>query len=67
MDRIVRVLDYAEYGGAPLLGVRGLSIICHGRSTSDAIRNAIRVAERAARNHLAQDMSREFAPGGARA
>ena len=66
MDRIVRVLDYAEYGGAPLLGVRGLSIICHGRSTSDAIRNAIRVAERAARNHLAQDMSREFAPGGAR-
>jgi glycerol-3-phosphate acyltransferase PlsX len=67
MDRIVRVLDYAEYGGAPLLGVRGLSIVCHGRSTSDAIRNAIRVAERAARNHLAQDMSREFAPGGAQA
>jgi phosphate acyltransferase len=64
IDRIVRVLDYAEYGGAPLLGVRGVSIICHGRSTSDAIRNAVRVAERAARNHLAQDMTREFAPGG---
>jgi glycerol-3-phosphate acyltransferase PlsX len=65
MDRIVRVLDYAEYGGAPLLGVRGVSIICHGRSTPDAIRKAIRVAEQAARNHHAQDMSREFAPGGA--
>jgi phosphate acyltransferase len=64
IDRIVRVLDYAEYGGAPLLGVRGVSIICHGRSTADAIRNAVRVAERAARNHLAQDMTREFAPGG---
>lgn len=67
MDRIVRVLDYAEYGGAPLLGVQGLSIICHGRSTPEAIRNAIQVAERAARNHLAQNMSREFATGGARA
>jgi glycerol-3-phosphate acyltransferase PlsX len=65
MDRIVRNLDYAEYGGAPLLGVQGVSIICHGRSTPDAIRNAIRVAERAARNQLAQDMRREFAAGGA--
>ena len=67
MHRIVRVLDYAEYGGAPLLGVQGVSIICHGRSTPDAIRNAIRVAERGARNHLAQDMSRAFAAGGATA
>lgn len=65
MNRIARVLDYAEYGGAPLLGVQGLSIICHGRSTPEAIRNAIQVAERSARNHLAQSMSREFAPGGA--
>ena len=67
MERIVRVLDYAEYGGAPLLGVQGVSIICHGRSNPNAVRNAIRAAERAARNHLAQDMSREFAPGGASA
>ena len=37
-------LDYAEYGGAPLLGVDGLSIICHGSSKAKAIRNAIRVA-----------------------
>jgi glycerol-3-phosphate acyltransferase PlsX len=61
--RVVRRLDYAEYGGAPLLGVQGVAIICHGRSTPAAFCNAIRVAERAARNHLAQDMSREFAEG----
>ena len=37
-------VDYSEYGGAPLLGVKGVSIICHGRSNSNAIKNAIRVA-----------------------
>lgn len=37
-------LDYAEYGGAPLLGVNGVCIISHGRSDARAIRNAIRVA-----------------------
>lgn len=36
--------DYAEYGGAPLLGVNGVCIICHGSSTHVAIRNAVRVA-----------------------
>ena len=38
-------VDYSEYGGAPLLGVRGVCIICHGRSNGNAIRNAIRVAK----------------------
>jgi glycerol-3-phosphate acyltransferase PlsX len=38
-------VDYSEYGGAPLLGVRGASIICHGRSNGNAIKNAIRVAK----------------------
>ncbi len=37
-------IDYAEYGGAPLLGVNGVCIICHGKSNPKAIRNAIRVA-----------------------
>ena len=37
-------LDYAEYGGAPLLGINGVAVICHGRSTPKAIRNAIAVA-----------------------
>ena len=66
MARIWRVLDYAEYGGAPLLGVRGVSIICHGRSTPNAIRNAIKVAAEAAQHHLVQHMNREFAGEGLR-
>jgi len=37
-------MDYAEYGGAPLLGINGISIISHGRSSAHAIKNAIRVA-----------------------
>ena len=37
-------VDYSEYGGAPLLGVKGVCIICHGRSNANAIKNAIRVA-----------------------
>lgn len=43
--RFKRKIDYAEYGGAPLLGVDGISIICHGRSSARAIKNAIRVAK----------------------
>ncbi|HEU5161879.1 MAG TPA: phosphate--acyl-ACP acyltransferase, partial [Thermoanaerobaculia bacterium] len=39
-----RATDYKEYGGAPLLGVRGGCVVCHGRSTAYAIKNAIRVA-----------------------
>jgi glycerol-3-phosphate acyltransferase PlsX len=66
MTRIWRVLDYAEYGGAPLLGVRGVSIICHGRSSPTAIRNAIKVAADATQHHLVQHMNREFAGDGAR-
>lgn len=38
-------LDYSEYGGAPLLGVNGTVIIAHGRSSSKAIKNAIRAAK----------------------
>jgi glycerol-3-phosphate acyltransferase PlsX len=64
MQKIWRLLDYAEYGGAPLLGVQGVSIICHGRSTPEAICNAVKVAIEAARHHLVQHMSSEFLPGG---
>lgn len=37
-------MDYSEYGGAPLLGIDGTCIICHGRSSAKAIKNAIKVA-----------------------
>ena len=54
---IVRVLDYAEYGGAPLLGVRGVTIICHGASPPRAIKNAIRVAVRSVESGMVRDMA----------
>lgn len=41
-----RLGNYSEYGGAPLLGVNGVSIICHGRSNANAILNAIKVAKK---------------------
>jgi len=40
-----RRLDYSEYGGAPLLGLKGVAIVAHGRSNANAIKNAIRVAK----------------------
>ena len=45
-------IDYAEYGGAPLLGVNGITIVAHGRSDARAIFNAIRVARDAAAGGL---------------
>ncbi|MFZ5775847.1 MAG: phosphate acyltransferase PlsX [Thermodesulfobacteriota bacterium] len=45
-------VDYAEYGGAPLLGLMGNGIVCHGRSNAVAIKNAIRVAADMAKNRV---------------
>lgn len=53
-------MDYSEYGGAPLLGVKGVVIICHGRSNDNAIRNAIRVATESASEHLNDRIESEF-------
>jgi glycerol-3-phosphate acyltransferase PlsX len=50
-------VDYSEYGGAPLLGVKGVTIICHGRSNANAIKNAIRVAAEFAEGHLNQKIA----------
>lgn len=44
--RVARRMDYAEYGGALLLGVNGITVIGHGRSNAKAIKNAVRVAMR---------------------
>lgn len=49
---IKKKLDYSEYGGAPLLGINGICIISHGRSTPKAIRNAIGVAADAVKKGL---------------
>jgi glycerol-3-phosphate acyltransferase PlsX len=51
-DRVRKQLDYEEYGGVPILGVNGVSIISHGSSKAKAIKNAIRVARQAAQANL---------------
>ncbi|MGQ0703847.1 MAG: phosphate acyltransferase PlsX [Gemmatimonadales bacterium] len=55
------VLDYSQYGGAPLLGVKGVSIVCHGSSNATAIANAIRVALQAVEVGLTRHIGAEFA------
>jgi glycerol-3-phosphate acyltransferase PlsX len=47
-----RRVDYSEFGGVPLLGVKGVSVICHGRSNANAIKNAIRVATEFATHNI---------------
>jgi glycerol-3-phosphate acyltransferase PlsX len=59
---VFRTLDYSEYGGAPLLGVRGVSIICHGSSGSNAIRHAVRIALQSVRAGLSDHIGAEMAP-----
>ena len=59
-----RMLDYSQYGGAPLLGVKGNCIICHGSSNSNAIKNAVRVAIQASHSELSQHIGAQFAGTG---
>jgi len=54
-------MDYSEYGGAPLLGVKGACIICHGRSNPNAIKNAVRVAAEFAEGRINEKIERELA------
>ena len=60
-DGLKKRMDYSEYGGAPLLGVRGGCIVCHGRSNAKAIKNAIRVAREFALNHIDQKIQSSVA------
>ncbi|MBZ5579181.1 MAG: phosphate acyltransferase PlsX [Acidobacteriia bacterium] len=53
-------VDYSEYGGAPLLGVRGVCIICHGRSNANAMKNAIRVAAEFSQGRINQQIEDEL-------
>jgi glycerol-3-phosphate acyltransferase PlsX len=54
-------VDYSEYGGAPLLGVKGVCIVTHGRSNANAIRNAIRVAAEFAEGNVNERIEAELA------
>ena len=59
--RFRRRVDYSEYGGAPLLGVAGLAIVGHGRSSARAVRNAIAMAYRFAASDFIQRVGQEIA------
>jgi glycerol-3-phosphate acyltransferase PlsX len=61
--QLFKFLDSSEYGGAPLLGVKGVVIICHGASPPRAIMNAVRVAAHMVESHLDQDIGAELAEG----
>ncbi len=56
----LRQLDYSEHGGAPLLGVKGVSIICHGRSSPAAIKNAIKVAVKSVDSGMNEHIGRRL-------
>jgi glycerol-3-phosphate acyltransferase PlsX len=56
--------DYSEHGGAPLLGVRGVSIISHGKSSPNAIKNAILVALRAVESRMTEHIGRRLSQTG---
>jgi phosphate acyltransferase len=57
---IKRTMDYSEYGGAPLLGVRGVCVIGHGRSNANAVKNAIRVAAGLVRARVNEKIEQEL-------
>ncbi len=53
-------VDYSEHGGAPLLGLKGVCLICHGRSPAKAIKNAIRVAGEFAAEKMSDQIATEL-------
>jgi glycerol-3-phosphate acyltransferase PlsX len=64
MRRFRARVDYSEYGGAPVLGVAGIAIVGHGRSTPKAVRNGIAMAYRFAADHFIERVERDIAAAG---
>ncbi|MBL8039370.1 phosphate acyltransferase PlsX [Nitrospira sp. CMX1] len=60
LANLKRKIDYAEFGGAPLLGVNGVTMICHGRSSAKAIKNAIRRAKGMAEGGVRELIQRDI-------
>jgi len=63
MMKALKQLDYSEHGGAPLLGVNGVSIISHGKSSPRAIKNAIKVAVQAIETRMDEHIGRRLQEG----
>jgi glycerol-3-phosphate acyltransferase PlsX len=59
--RFRKRVDYSEFGGAPLLGVAGLCIVGHGRSSVKAVRNAVAMASRMAGNRMMDRLQTQMA------
>ena len=60
--RFRRRVDSSEYGGAPLVGLNGLCIVGHGRSSAKAVRNGVAMAARFASQGLTEQLSRQLTP-----
>ncbi|MCM8831765.1 MAG: phosphate acyltransferase PlsX [Candidatus Omnitrophica bacterium] len=60
IKRFKRIIDYSEYGGAPLLGVDGIVIIGHGRSNAQAVKNAIKVASKEVAHNLNAEIKKSI-------
>ena len=56
-----RRVDYSEYGGAPLVGVAGVTIVGHGRSSAKAVRNAVAMAYRFAASRFIERVEQDIA------
>ena len=61
LKHIKKLVDYSEYGGAPLLGVNGLVMISHGRSSAKAIKNAIKATKQEIEHNLLSKLTSEMA------
>jgi glycerol-3-phosphate acyltransferase PlsX len=61
LRRFRRRVDYSEHGGAPLLGVAGVTIVGHGRSSARAVRNAVAIAYRFADNRFIERVEQDIA------
>jgi phosphate acyltransferase len=61
LRRFRRRVDYSEYGGAPLLGLAGIAIVGHGRSSATAVRNAVAMAYRFAASRFVERVERDIA------
>ena len=67
LKRIYKRVDYSEYGGAQLLGLNGMCIVGHGRSNSNAVKNAVRLARevvvKRVQDRIREELARTVAPG----
>jgi glycerol-3-phosphate acyltransferase PlsX len=61
LRKVFRRMDYAEYGGVPLLGINGSAIVSHGRSNAKAIKNALHVARQTSETNIARAIAEGLA------